>query len=66
MAFILSALGKVKCKKQNTMNNYLTTLYKRENKVITIYYQKLPFQISFDNLLCPDELLQRRKSVFFL
>ena len=47
------------------MNNYLTSQYKRENKVITIYYQKLPFQTSFDNLLCPDELLQRRKSVFF-
>ena len=29
------------------MNNYLTSQYKRENKVITIYYQKLPFQISF-------------------
>ena len=38
MAFILSALGKVNCRKKNTMNNYLTSQYKRENKVITIYY----------------------------
>ena len=32
MAFILSALGKVKSRKKNTMNNYLTSQYKRENK----------------------------------